>query len=194
MNGNPQVLDFVKAVSDADRLRIIGVLARRPATIREVAAQLDMPFREAFGHLGMLELAGVVHKTGDLFSVDDDALERLSKQELAKETELPALPTGLDARSRSILRTFLRAEVPYRQLPAQAPKLRIILEYLVTAFEPDREYTEKQVNGILRGSYPDVASARRALINSGLLAREGDGSRYWRPSSASTEQPGGPTA
>ncbi len=72
MDEEPQVLDFVKAISGADRLRIIGVLTQHPATIREVAAQLDMPFREAFGHLGMLEFAGVVHKTGDLFSLDDE--------------------------------------------------------------------------------------------------------------------------
>jgi hypothetical protein len=182
MNTNPQVLDFVKAVSDADRLRIIGVLARRPATIREVAAQLNMSFRTAFGHLGLLEFAGVVHKTGDLFSVDNDALERLSMQQLASNAGAPVLPPGLNARSRSTLTTFLKADVPYRQLPAQAPKLRVILEYLVTAFEPGIQYSEKEVNGVLRGFYPDVASARRALIDSGLLARESDGSRYWRPS------------
>ncbi len=83
MAEDPRVLDFVKAVSDADRLRIIGVLAQHPASVRDVADELGIPFREAFGHLGMLEFAGVVIKAGDLFSLREDALEALSKQQFA---------------------------------------------------------------------------------------------------------------
>ena len=69
MNNTPDMLDFVKAASDADRLRIIGVLALRPATIKEIAQELDLPFRQAFNHLAYLEYVGVVHKNGDVFHV-----------------------------------------------------------------------------------------------------------------------------
>ncbi len=47
MNENPKMLDFVKAMSDADRLRIIGVLARTGVTTAELAAQLGMPPKDA---------------------------------------------------------------------------------------------------------------------------------------------------
>ncbi len=180
MEKEPLLLDFVKAVSHPDRLRVIGVLAQHPATIREVAAQLDMPFREAFNHLGMLEFAGVVHKDADLFRLDTAALEQLSKQQFS-EGERPALPASdLDPKARRVLETFLKPEIGQRQLPAQAAKLRIVLDYVVNAFEPGAQYTEKDVNAILRGIYPDVASLRRALVDAGLLARQSDGSRYWR--------------
>ncbi len=182
MDNPPAVLDFVKAVSDPERLRVIGMLAQHPATIREVAAQLNMPFRRAFGHLGMLEFAGVVHKTDDVFTLDTDALEKLSKQQFSAQQKPSVSLPDMDPKSRRVLETFLKPDVELRQLPAQASKLRIVLEYVTTVFEPEAQYTEKEVNAILRRVYPDTASLRRALIDAGLLEREGDGSRYWRPS------------
>jgi len=180
MNNAPNVLDFVKAVSDADRLRIIGALAQKPATLRELADRLDMPFREAFNHLGLLEFAGVAHKDGDVFRLDEQALERLSKQQFTRqrETYLPA--PELDARTRKVLRAYLNADGSLKQIPPQGAKLQIILEYLVAAFNPGMEFTEKEVNSLLSRFHPDTATLRRALVDAGKLRREADGSRYWR--------------
>jgi hypothetical protein len=185
MDRQPEVLDFVKAVSDPERLRVIGALALHPATVREIAAQLNVPFREAFKHVGMLEFAGLVHKDGDLFTLDSAAMEKLSKQQFSAPVATPViLPPELDPKSRRVLETFLKPDVAHRRLPVQASKLRIVLDYAVTLFEPGEQYTERQVNDILRAVHPDVASLRRALVDAGLLSRESDGSRYWRPTKA----------
>jgi hypothetical protein len=180
MDDKAKVLDFVKAVSDADRLRIIGVLAQRPATIRQVAEQLGMPFREAFGHLGMLEFAGVVHKDGDLFSLDDASVEDLSKGQFMERRPTYVPDPCLDAKRRKVLAAFLNADGTLRQIPAPGPKLQVILSYLVAAFEPEASYTEKEVNTLLRRFHADTATLRRALVDAGLLGRESDGSRYWK--------------
>ncbi len=181
MTEDAKILDFVKAVSDADRLRIIGVLARGDATMREIADQLGMPFREVFNHLGLLEYAGVVHKTGDLFSLDDAALESLSKRQFAhqRETYIPA--PDLDAKTRKVLAAYLNPDGSLKDIPLQPAKQRVILGYLAAAFEPGVNYTEKEVNTLLRRFHADTAALRRALVDAGLLARESDGSRYWRP-------------
>ncbi|MGE5073868.1 MAG: DUF2087 domain-containing protein [Anaerolineae bacterium] len=181
MDPNPQVLDFVKAVSHADRLRIVGLLAQSPASIRQVADQLQMPFREAFNHLGMLEFAGVVHKDGDVFRLDAGALEKLSKQQLARPQAAPALPPGTDPADARVLSAFLKTPLPVRQLPAQASRLEVVLKHIASAFEPGVNYTEKEVNTIARRFHPDAATVRRYLVDAGLLQRESDGSRYWRP-------------
>ena len=47
-------------------------------------------------------------------------------------------------------------------------------------FEDDTDYTEKEVNTILRRFHIDTAALRRYLVDHGLMARERDGSRYWR--------------
>jgi hypothetical protein len=67
-----------------------------------------------------------------------------------------------------------------RQIPIQPAKLRIILNYLIPAFKPGVDYSEKEVNSILRRYHEDTAALRRYLMEAGLLARESDGSRYWR--------------
>ncbi len=180
MDQEPNVLDFVKAVSDADRLRIIGVLAQQDATIRQVADQLRLPFREAFAHLGMLEFAGVVRRTGDVFQLDDAALQGLSKQQFSEQRETYVPAPELDARTRKVLATYLNADGSLKQLPTQPAKEQVILDYLIAAFQPDADYTEKEVNTLLRRFHADTATLRRSLVDAGLLSRESDGSRYWR--------------
>ncbi len=180
MDDNEKVLDFVKAVSDADRLRIVGVLARGPASIRQVADQLGMPFREAFSHLGLLEFAGVVHKDGDLFRLDDGAMEKLSRAQFSAPHPRYVPAPDLDAKSRKVLANYLNADGSIKQIPSPGAKLQVILEYLVAAFEPGANFTEKEVNMLLRRFHPDTATLRRALFDAGLLDREPDGSRYWR--------------
>ena len=59
-------------------------------------------------------------------------------------------------------------------------KLLIILNFIVDAFSFDANYTEKEVNTILRRFHVDTATLRRNLIDHGLMARESDGTKYWR--------------
>jgi len=47
MNDKPEILDFVKAMSDVDRLRIIGLLAQKSASAKQIADELHIPFRDA---------------------------------------------------------------------------------------------------------------------------------------------------
>jgi len=56
-----------------------------------------------------------------------------------------------------------------------------ILEYFAQQFEFGREYSEREINELLKphtGS--DVANLRRYLIDVKLFERDGTGSRYWR--------------
>lgn len=57
-----------------------------------------------------------------------------------------------------------------------------VLARLAEAFEPNRDYTEKEVNAIISRSiaFSDVELLRRELIEAHLLSRLRDGSRYWR--------------
>lgn len=181
MDDKPDMLDFVKAMADAERLRIIGVLAQRSAGASEVASELGMPLRDAAGHLEMLEAAGVVRRSEEKFELDSAGLEALSKRQFAREKREQYVPApGLDAKSRKVLAGHLNPDGTIRQIPSQAAKLRVVLEYLVTAFTPGVDYTEKEVNTILRRFHLDTAGLRRDLVDAGLLKRISDGSRYWR--------------
>lgn len=69
------------------------------------------------------------------------------------------------------------------QLP-QKHKIRVAtLRYLVEKFESNRNYTEKEVNEICSEwhTFGDYFLLRRELIDNGLLCRELNCSRYWKP-------------
>lgn len=57
------------------------------------------------------------------------------------------------------------------------------LSYLAEKFESDHDYTEKEVNSICEAwhTFGDFFVLRRELIDNGLLCRESNGSRYWKP-------------
>ena len=180
METKPEMLDFVKAMSDVDRLRIIGLLAQKSATAKQIADELHMPFRDAYQHLSFLAFVGAVRETDGTYTLAEDAVEALAKNQFERPREAYVPAPHLDAKARKILVTFLNPDGSIRQIPTHPEKLKAILDYLVAAFTPGVDYTEKEVNTIIRRFNVDTAGLRRDLIDSGLLARESDGSRYWR--------------
>ena len=182
MKDSEELLDFVKAMADVDRLRIIGILATERANQSEIAGHLNMPLRDVVDHLAFLEYVGILSLKGDLYELNTGKLENLARVQLRKEKEEYIPAPDLDQKSRKVLATCLNPDGTIKQLPPQPGKLKVILEYLIQAFTPGLDYTEKEVNTIIRRFHVDVSGLRRDLIDAGLLDRERDGSRYWRPS------------
>jgi hypothetical protein len=84
-------------------------------------------------------------------------------------------------RTNEIVLRFLEGE-RIRQLPAKESHKLLLLKYLASRFEIGKEYTEGQVNTIIDGwhTFGDYFILRRELIDSGLLKRLPNGSKYWR--------------
>ena len=179
-DSHDELLDFVKAMADVDRLKIIGILAMEHANQSEIAGRLNMPLRDVVDHLAYLEHVGVITPKDNLYELNADKLETLARTQLRQEKQayIPAL--DLDEKSRKVLASSLNPDGTIKQLPQQPAKLKIILEYLIQAFTPGLDYTEKEVNTIIRRFHVDVSGLRRDLVDAGLLDRERDGSRYWR--------------
>ena len=174
------MLDYVKAMSDPNRLRIIGLLSQESATREEIAKRLKLSPKDSLTHLGFLEFVGAISQMDGIFTLNDDKLAVLAKEKLA-ETRPSYVPVeNLDERSKKVLKAHLNADGSIKQVPLQPAKLRVILEYLTPFFEFDTNYTEKEVNTILRRFNEDTAGLRRDLVEAGLLDRESNGSRYWR--------------
>jgi hypothetical protein len=177
-----EILEFVKALSHADRLRVVGVLAHRPASIKEISETLGMPTNDVFQHLTMLLHGGVVIEQDDRWQIDSQNMEILSRRELEgqqRESYMPA--PDLSEKSRKVLTAYLNVDGTIKQIPQQPAKLQVILDYLLQTFAPGVIYTEKEVNMILRRFHLDTAGLRRDLIDHSMLQRKSDGSQYWRP-------------
>ena len=187
MDEQPEILAFVKAMASADRLRIIGVLVRGPATRSEIAEQLHLPVRDVFNHLAFLVHVGVVDETVDgIYDLNERVIESLARGQFEGKRETYVPPENAQEDVRKVLKSFLNADGTIKQIPAAGSKLKqinqllIILNYVVDVFAFDTNYTEKEVNTILRRFHVDTAALRRYLVDNGLMARESDGTKYWR--------------
>jgi hypothetical protein len=186
MNEQPEILPFVKAMASAERLRIIGVLVRGRATQAEIAEQLHLPIRDVFNHLAFLVHVGVISETDGVFDLNEKAIESFARGQF--EGKRPSYETKQEEPEdvRKVLKNFLNADGTIKQIPHPGSKLKkasqllIILNYVVDAFEFNTNYTEKEVNTILRRFHVDTAALRRYLVDNGLMARESDGTKYWR--------------
>ena len=64
--------------------------------------------------------------------------------------------------------------------PRKEKRKLAILRHITGRFERQRQYTEKEVNEVLKGVYPeDHVTLRRYMIEYGFMDRNDDGSAYW---------------
>ena len=180
-----ELVTLFKALSDASRLKIIGLLAQQPYSVEELAALLDLKASTVSHHLARLVKVGLVHARAEgyysVYQLDKSALETMSRSLFSTEqiTSAPA-DVDLDAYDRKVLSDYCRRDGSLKTIPAQRKKLDAVLRYVVKAFETGKRYSEKRVNEILSGYHEDTASLRRELVGAGMMQRESDGSAYWR--------------
>lgn len=183
MNDNTEMLDFVKALAHADRLKIVGVLVQRPASLSEITDGLSLPAREVFNHLEFLKYVEVVREAYGKYQLDTDGLEKLARRQFEGKRQSYASQPDLEPDRQKVLAKFLNPDGTIRQVPNSRTHMawfRIVLEYVLAAFEPGVTYTEKEVNSVIRRFDEDTSGLRRDLVDAGMLARERDGSKYWR--------------
>jgi len=187
MSEDPEVelLDFFKALADPSRLKIVGLLARQPCTVEQLAALLNLRASTVSHHLAFLKHVGLVSARAEgyynVYQLEEKALQDKSRR-LFSPGELSAAIRDVDlaAYDHKVIADFSKPDGSLKEIPAQRKKLEIILRHVVQAFEPGRHYTEKQVNEMLKKFHTDTATLRRELVGYRLMQRQGGGGEYWR--------------
>lgn len=81
------------------------------------------------------------------------------------------------------LETYMDSEGRITEWPGKKKNdiKKLILDYMASKFEPDVQYTEREVNDILKRyhTFDDWAMLRRELFEQGYMNRTKDGSAYW---------------
>ena len=181
---DPALLTALKALSDASRLRIVGLLAGgRRLAVEELAAALQLSPGTVVHHLKRLRDAELVEARPrppyveyslrlERLAEIGGSLDRVGRERAGELGSLPG-PTpawGGPAAAR-VLRSFFEGERLLR-IPAQHGKRLVILRHLAeSAFVEGREYPEKELNQLLALRHPDVASLRRYLVDEGFMTR-----------------------
>ncbi len=180
-----ELLSFYKALADANRLKIVGLLAGQSYSVEELAALLGLRPSTVSHHLAKLAEAGLVSaRTESYYSVyqlEEKALEERTRRLLSREDFTTAVADmDLDGYDRKVIADYSRRDGSLKTIPAQRKKLQAVLRYVVRVFEPGKRYSERKVNELLSRYHADTASLRRELVGFGLMKREGGGGMYWR--------------
>jgi DNA-binding HxlR family transcriptional regulator len=182
VNQTETLLTFFKALADANRLKIIGLLANQPSTVEQLASQLGLSSPTVSHHLARLAEAGLVSARAEsyysIYSLETGTLEEMSRTLLTREN-LPALAADVDvdAYDRKVINEFITPEGRIKAFPVQRKKMDVLLTFVIKSFELEIRYTEKQVNEILKPYNEDFATLRRELIDAKFLSR--DHGEYW---------------
>lgn len=179
-----ELLKFFKALSDANRLKIVAVLAEESRSVEELAAMLGLSSSTVSHHLSKLSKIGLVSARAEgyynVYELQLQALNDMARRFLSEETlSAVASDVDMDAYDRKVLETFMSPEGRLLQFPAQKKKEEAILRYIAREFEAGQRYGERAVNLILSKYHEDTARLRRNLVEFGFMEREGGGGDYW---------------
>ena len=182
-NASEELLEFFKALSDANRLKILGLLATQPQTVEQLAAALSLGASTVSHHLSRLADAGLVSAVADgyynIYSLHTDKLEEMSRRLLKRENLVKlAEDADIEAFDRKVIRDFMTPDGRFKSIPSQEKKMLAVLRYILQAFELDKRYAEKEVNEIIKQYNEDFASIRRYFIEFRFMTRENG--IYWR--------------
>jgi len=180
MEDNQEIMNFVKAMVSAERLRIIGLLSRGSMSAKQIAEAFGVHPSDVMRHLEQLTTSGVVSEANGIYELDEKAIESLARGQLKDKRPIYEAKDGEQADVRKVLKNHLNTDGTLKQIPPMGNKLLIILNFIVDAFDFDASYTEKEVNTILRRFHTDTAALRRYLVDHGLMARDSYGTKYWR--------------
>jgi DNA-binding HxlR family transcriptional regulator len=187
------LLMLLKTLADESRLTLLRLLAEGELTAGELAGKMDLSDPTISHHLSRLREAGFA----SLRMAGNQRYYRLNTTSLAKFKKMvmeiekfPPEPEpmvddswiaalGWDPADQKVLREHTRNGTLIN-LPAKQHKMLVVLRWLATMFEPERMYSEVEVNEILKTVYAqDYVSLRRDLIDLGYLRRERGGGKYW---------------
>lgn len=193
--GYKLMLEMLKALSDENRLAMMQILSERERMVGDLAGRLSLSEPTVSHHLARLREVGLVtlRMAGNkrFYRINERGLAEFKR--LAADIEhLPMMPEPTDADDswidalgwnefdQQVLREFTKGPRLTHLPVRQHKKLNVLLRWISTFFEPDRLYTEQEVNAHLKAVYEtDYVSIRRDLVDFGYLRRERGGGKYW---------------
>lgn len=84
-----------------------------------------------------------------------------------------------DNEKAEVINIYMDENGAINKYPSKEKKKIIVLGEIIKNFKPSRDYSEKDINLVLKRIYEDYATIRRALIEYGFLDRTKDCSHYW---------------
>ena len=171
-----QAITLFKCLADKSRIQILKSLMEEDMYVERLAERLNLTPATISFHLKKLVDAGAVTSRKEqyytVYAVNGDVFKVSILEILRERSEEKSLQ---DERDEAYRKKVLDAFFEYgklKSIPAQRKKELIVLEEIAKAFEPGRDYTEREVNLIIADFHDDFCTIRRDMISEGLLERD----------------------
>lgn len=163
-----ELLKYMKqGVKDSEIAKKTNVAA---STIRHQRFMFKEKAKQAKLYLAIIEAA----------LADLDEMDSIEIHEGAKMVDERFCVS--DKEEAKVLETMFDSFEPLKlkQFPAKDKKKIIVLRKIASKFVKGQEYSETEVNEILKAIYDDYVSIRRALIEYGFMDRDKACTKYWK--------------
>lgn len=170
-----EAIKLFKCLSDKSRLQILKSLVHEDMYVELLAKRLDLTPSTISFHLKKLEDVGAVTSRKEqyytIYSINKDIFkstifdiisEKSSEADIQKERE--------ENYRKKVIENFFEYG-KLKNIPAQRKKRLIILDEIAKAFQPGRDYTEREVNIIIADFHDDFCTLRREMIMENILTR-----------------------
>lgn len=159
---------FASGVSDKEIAKISGVteatIRRQRFTFREKAKQAKL-------YLAVYEQVFEAKPAKDnaIIPIHNNAVYVDDRYLITEQEKQHILETSFRSLEPLVLKVFS---------PKEKKKV-VILTKIAEQFENEKQYSENEVNQILKPIFEDYITIRRYLIMYGFMERTSDGSKYW---------------
>ncbi|WP_250861267.1 metalloregulator ArsR/SmtB family transcription factor [Oceanirhabdus seepicola] len=167
---------FFKCLADKSRLRIINNLLKEPMYVELLSEKLDITPSTVSFHLKKLMDSGIVYSKKEqyyvIYHINSELFNSSLIDLLTDENEENEIE---NKRAEEYRKKVLESFFEYgklKSIPVQRKKRRIVLDYMLEAFEENRDYTEREVNIIIADFHDDFCTLRREFISENLMERD----------------------
>ena len=172
--------ELIGLLAEPERLKVVAALALGALTPSEIVAASGLDAKTAAAALRRLHSGGLIEDAPGGYVLRSELFKQVARD--AAPPDKAAEPHGYtDPKVEQLVATFVRGG-RLVGLPGRRERRRLVLEHLVSSFEPGVRYPEREVDAVLRawteGGAVDHVTVRRYLVDESLLDR--DGGEYWR--------------
>jgi predicted transcriptional regulator len=175
------MLAFLKALANESRLRMVGLLLKRPHHVKELAVELQLKEPTVCHHLACLAKLGLVEMSAKgnahYYHLVERQLRRLGRTIFEERRSIAEAAESPQDWTSRVLRNYLDGEA-LKTIPASRRKRWAVLKWLAEKFALGKRYPEAEVNRLIQRHHWDSATLRRELIGYRMLNRSGG--LYWR--------------
>ena len=169
---------ILQLLGNETRMNLLYLLLKEDSYVEKLACELSLTPATICYHLKKRENAGMVRCSRSqfyiIYSINREVFDLPLKEFIQKSPK--ADQTEEEKYHNQVVSNFFRYGKLTR-IPSQRKKREVVLREILKSFEPDRRYSEQQVNDLIHGFHEDHCTIRREMVMFGMLSRDHD--VYW---------------